>query len=199
MIKEIININKSEPYQKFISKYEAALSANQKNVEAFVVSSFNKENDEVDARFVNLKYIIDDEWVFFSNYHSPKAKQFLNHDQISCIFYWPNIDTQIRLKSKVKRSSKEFSDDHYKTRDREKNALAACSRQSEKIFSYDDFLSKYNKMLEADDFKKRPQYWGGFSFYPYYFEFWEGHDKRLNRREVFQKNQSVWEKYYIQP
>jgi pyridoxamine 5'-phosphate oxidase len=199
VIKEIININKSEPYQKFISKYEAALRANQKNIEAFVVSSFNKEANEVDARFVNLKYIIDDEWIFFSNYHSPKAKQFLNHDQISCIFYWPNIDTQIRLKSKIKRSSKEFSDVHYKNRDREKNALAACSIQSEKIFSYDDFLSKYNKMLDADDFKKRPRYWGGFSFFPYYFEFWEGHESRINKREVFDKIDGVWKHSFLQP
>tara|TARA_B100001769_G_scaffold263041_1_gene245960 strand:- start:845 stop:1444 length:600 start_codon:yes stop_codon:yes gene_type:complete len=199
VIKKIININKSEPYKKFISKYEAAINANQKNVEAFVISSFDKKNQEVDSRFVNLKYIIDDEWVFFSNYDSPKSQQFLDHDQITSVFYWPNIDTQIRIKSKIKPSSKEISDTHFINRDKEKNALAICSKQSEKVLSHDDFLFKYKHTLETEDLKKRPEYWGGFSFFPYYFEFWYGHEKRLNKREVYQLNKTDWIKFYIQP
>ena len=45
----------------------------------------------------------------------------------------------------------------------------------------------------------RPNYWGGYSFVPYYFEFWEGGEYRLNKRNVFKFNEGAWEQYYLQP
>jgi len=199
VIKKIVNINQSEPYKKFLSKYNDALNANQKNIEAFLVSSFNEATQEVDARFVNLKFIINDEWIFFSNYNSPKAQQFLTHNQISSVFYWPNINTQIRIKSKIGKSSKEISDNHFYNRNKEKNALAISSKQSEKIISYDDVIKNYKNILEANNLNERPKYWGGFSFSPYYFEFWEGHNSRLNKRDVYEKAGDSWNHYIVQP
>ena len=55
------------------------------------------------------------------------------------------------------------------------------------------------KSLKNDDLKKCPQYWGGFSFTPYYFEFWEGHESRINKREVFNKIDGLWKQSYLQP
>ena len=45
----------------------------------------------------------------------------------------------------------------------------------------------YNKSLNKDDLKKCPNYWGGYSFKPYYFEFWSGHESRINKREILKK------------
>ncbi len=199
MIEEIINISDSDPYKLFISKYEEALEASQNNIEAVIISSYNNVTKEVDARLVNLKYIINDEWIFFSNYNSPKAKQFYNNDKISSIFFWPNINTQIRLKSIIKKTSKEISDSHFAKRDNKKNALAISSNQSMPIKSYEIVEKNYKNILNHGKCLERPEYWGGFSFFPYYFEFWEGHDKRLNKRIVFEKNESSWKKYFIQP
>ena len=53
--------------------------------------------------------------------------------------------------------------------------------------AYDQVKENYHRSLERDDLKKCPEYWGGFSFTPYYFEFWEGHKSRINKREVFEK------------
>ena len=50
-----------------------------------------------------------------------------------------------------------------------------------------------------DDLKKCPKYWGGYSFTPYYFEFWEGHESRINKRVVFDKIDGLWKKLYLQP
>ena len=44
-----------------------------------------------------------------------------------------------------------------------------------------------------------PDYWGGFKFKPYYFEFWEGHKSRLNKREIFKLDNNDWTKYFLQP
>ena len=65
---EIINLNQETPYLIFKEKYDNALSANQRNIEAISVSSFNRNKNEVDSRFVNLKIIENDEFIFFSNY-----------------------------------------------------------------------------------------------------------------------------------
>ena len=63
---------------------------------------------EVEARYVNLKYIDNNEWIFFSNYLSPKANQFESHDQVSILIYWASINTQIRMKAKIFKTSSEF-------------------------------------------------------------------------------------------
>ena len=54
-------------------------------------------------------------------------------------------------------------------------------------------------MTSESTLEKRPEYWGGYSFTPYYFEFWEGHKSRLNKREVFKKDTNDWVKTILQP
>ena len=68
-----------EPYQQFNKDYLDAEKANQPLIHAIAISSFNKTLNEVESRFVNLKYIEGEEWIFFSNYNSPKAKSFQSH------------------------------------------------------------------------------------------------------------------------
>jgi len=199
VIKDISDINKSEPYLKFLETYNKALEANQKNTEAIVISTYDETNKETDCRIVNLKYIIDEEWIFFSNYNSPKAKQILTCNKISCLLFWPKINTQIRLKSKIKKTSVKISDSHFSARNKEKNAIAISSNQSEYISSYKKVINNFNDSLKNHDCKTRPDYWGGFSFFPYYFEFWVGHEKRLNHREVYEKKGSNWVSYNVQP
>ena len=71
------NLNQEIPYLVFKEKYNESLNAKQKNIEAISISSFNKEMSEVDSRYVNLKLVTNDEFIFFSNYNSPKAISFL--------------------------------------------------------------------------------------------------------------------------
>jgi hypothetical protein len=70
---EFIDLNREQPYKIFLNKYQQALEKKQKNIEAIAISSFNPKTDEVESRFVNLKYIKDDQWIFFSNYNSNKT------------------------------------------------------------------------------------------------------------------------------
>ena len=190
-----------EPYQKFYRTYQNAFDAKQKNIEAVCISSLN-ELDQVESRYVNLKYIDDEEWIFFSNYSSPKAKQFSEHDQISAILLWKSINVQIRILANIKHTSKLKSDEHFSKRSQSKNALAISSDQSKQIGSYDKVLINYEKTLHGDkDLDTRPSYWGGFSFKPYSIEFWEGKPNRLNKRILFKKIDETkgWKKNYLQP
>ena len=97
------NITQEPPYLIFKKKYDQALNLGQKNIEAISISSFSKEKNEVDSRFVNLKIIDHNRFIFFTNYDSPKSLAFESHDQISGIFFWTSTNTQIRLKAKNKK------------------------------------------------------------------------------------------------
>jgi pyridoxamine 5'-phosphate oxidase len=190
---EIHNLNKSEPYIKFQELYNLALNAKQASVDAMVISSFNTHQHEVESRFVNLKYINNNEWTFFSNYLSKKAEDFHSHNQISALLHWPSIKIQIRIKAKIRKSNAKLSDTHFHNRSDVKNALSISSKQSNPIDSYDSVIKNYEKTLNnSNQLKKRPKFWGGYSFIPYYFEFWEGHESRINKRETFYKENQNW-------
>ena len=196
---EFENLSSDLPYEIFKKKYEQAIKEKQKNIEAISISSYNKEVNEVDSRFLNLKFVINDEFIFFSNYNSSKASAFNSHSQIAALLYWSSIDVQIRMKAEIKTTSKEFNQKYFFERSEEKNALAISSNQSKLIKSYSQVKENYNKSLESDDLKKCPEYWGGYSFIPYYFEFWEGHESRINKREVFDKIDGAWKHSFLQP
>ena len=193
------NLSQEIPYQFLKEKYDEALNAGQRGIEAISISSFNKELNEVDSRYVNLKFISNDEFIFFSNYDSPKAFSFNSHNQIAALVYWPSINVQIRMRARIKRTTDKFNQNYFFDRSEEKNALAISSNQSKPINSYSQVKENYNKSLKNDDLKKCPEFWGGYSFTPYYFEFWEGHESRLNKREVYEKSGDSWKHLILQP
>ena len=196
---EIKNISDNLPYIKFTELYQKAYKADQKNIEAALIASYSEKNNEVDARFVNLKFVDGKKFIFFSNYDSPKSQQFKSHNQITCVIYWSSINAQIRMKAKINKVSKKYSDDYFVKRDEKKNALAIVSNQSKKISSYKNFVKLYKKSLKDIDTKNRPNYWGGFYFIPYSFEFWRGHDSRLNERDIYEIKRGEWEHSVLQP
>ena len=195
-----LNSSHEKPYILFQSLYQKAIENSQKGVEAISVSSYNEPLKEVEARYVNLKYIADNEWIFFSNYHSPKASQFESHSQVSILIYWASINAQIRMKAKIFKTSAKFSDEHFQGRTKEKNALAISSNQSQTIESFDEVAKNFNETLDAMTSETvRPNFWGGYSFIPYYFEFWQGHENRLNKRHAFKQEDDQWTEQLLQP
>ncbi len=186
------------PYLIFKENYEKALKANQKNIEAISISSYSNEKKEVNSRYVNLKLVNERKFIFFSNYNSPKSKEFENHNQITALIYWNNTNTQIRMKAFIKKTSKEFNQDYFAKRDEKKNALAISSYQSSPIDSYETLQKNYEICLKESNLNECPDYWGGYSFIPYYFEFWEGHKSRLNKREVYKFQNDEWIHGFLQ-
>ena len=193
------NLNPEIPYQFLQEKYDEALNAGQLGIEAISISSYNKEIGEVDSRFVNLKFINNDEFIFFSNYKSPKAAAFNSHNQMAALIYWSSINVQIRMKAKIKKTSDEFNQNYFFDRSKEKNALAISSKQSKKTETFDQVKENYNKSLNNDDLRTCPKYWGGFSFVPYEIEFWEGNEFRLNKRNLYKKDNINWNHYILEP
>ncbi len=200
MIK-FFEIEDSDPYCLYKNLYKKALAKKQKNIEAVCISSFNFRKNEVDSRYVNLKYIKKNKWYFYTNYKSQKSKDFESHNQVSATFFWHVLNIQIRIKAKIYKASTKESDQHFINRKYEKNVLAVSSNQSKKIESYEAFKMKYKKNLKDFSKKdlKRPDYWGGYYIVPYYFEFWEGNENRLNKRKVFEISNNQWLPSILEP
>lgn len=192
------NLIQETPYLVFKDRYDEAINAKQKNIEAISISSFSLTNKEVNSRYVNLKFINHKEFIFFSNYESPKSREFNSHSQIAALIYWCNTNTQIRMKATIKKTSKEFNQKYFADRDIKKNALSISSEQSKHIKSYEELERKYEFSLSNNDLYKCPDYWGGYSFVPYYFEFWDGHESRLNRRETYELKNGEWVHGFLQ-
>lgn len=193
------NLNKGKPFLLFKEKYDEALQSKQKAIEAISIASYNAKINEIDSRYVNLKFIINDQFIFFSNYDSPKARAFNTNNQIAALVYWQSINTQIRIKATIKKTSIAFNKNYFNGRSKKKNALAISSNQSKPISSYDQVIENYNKSLEGNNLKKCPEYWGGFSFRPYEMEFWEGSEFRLNKRNLYKKNKTDWSHFILEP
>jgi NAD(P)H-hydrate epimerase len=197
-----INTEKSDPYKYIQKYYYQALEANQKNIEAISISSLNKTLNEVNSRYVNLKYVKEDRWFFYTNYNSPKAFEFENHNQVSCIIFWNNINIQIRIKALIEKANDSESDNYFLNRSIKKNALAISSNQSKKISSYKKVEDNYKNTLEKINQKGligRPKSWGGYFLVPYYFEFWKGEENRLNQRVEYIRKKNEWKRSFLQP
>ncbi|MDA9997930.1 pyridoxamine 5'-phosphate oxidase [Gammaproteobacteria bacterium] len=187
------------PLSIFHETYKKALDAGQKNIEAISISSFNHNTREVESRYVNLKFVNQDEFIFFSNYNSPKSIAFKSHNQMAALVYWPSINVQIRMKAIIKKTSVKYNQKYFLDRSEEKNALAISSNQSKIIDSFDAVKDSFNDALKNNNLKECPRYWGGYSFTPYEIEFWEGNEFRLNKRNLYRKDNATWTHFILEP
>ena len=193
------NLISERPFLIFKEKYDEAVYNKQRNIEAMSISTYHPERKEVDARYVNLKFVEHDKFIFFTNYESPKANAFKQHHQIAALFFWPSINTQIRMRAFIAKTSTNYNNLYFLDRTREKNALAISSNQSNSISSYKEVVENYNRSLAEDDLTRCPKYWGGYAFAPYEIEFWSGNKNRLNRRSLYIKSNNCWNESILEP
>lgn len=198
MIK-FLNNSLEAPFCRFRKCYENALFKEQEAIQAACISSYNTHSNEIDSRYVNIKFLDNTNFIFFSNYNSPKSLDFSLHKQAAIVFFWPSINSQIRIKANIEKCLIEFNNKYFMQRSPKKNALAISSNQSCPIKSFDEVIRKYSKTLSDSNLLDCPNYWGGFKAQPYSIEFWEGGRHRLNKRDIYTKNSSDWNQCILEP
>ena len=188
---------KKEPIETFQDWFNDALISKVKEPNAMVLATL--KNNSPKARYVLFKGIINDSIIFFSNYDSKKGKEIEKNNFVSLVFYWREIHRQIRIEGKIKKTSKNISDDYFNSRTDGAKISAISSPQS-KIIKNREILEKRIQKIKVENSKlKRPEFWGGYIVKPSLWEFWQGRDNRSHDRFVFQEKNGNWEIFRLAP
>jgi pyridoxamine 5'-phosphate oxidase len=152
------------------------------------------EKGHPDSRVVLLKGLTDEGFIFYSNYQSAKGLQIKHNPHVALNFYWPQMSRQVRVRGRVKRTSKEQSDAYFASRPLTSQFSAIISPQSREINSRSDLELALNKLIakSENELIVRPKNWGGYIVIPDEMEFWQGRDNRLHDRIAYQKKKGKW-------
>lgn len=181
-----------EPFNLFAEWYTEAFTTNQPEPNALTLSTVGNDN-QPSSRIVYLKEMVDEHFVFYTNYLSQKGKEIAQQNTVSILFFWPGLQRQIRIEGRAEKLREELSDDYFASRPRESQIGAWASHQSESLNSRDTLLDRFTYYAEKfPDVVPRPPHWGGYSVAPKRIEFWQGRPSRLHDRIVFEKNGDEW-------
>ena len=126
------------------------------------------------ARVVLLKHFDQRGFVFYTNYHSRKARDLTANPKAELMFHWPTIERQVRIAGTVSRTTRAESRQYFRSRPRGSQLGAVASNQSH-VMAGRDVLEKELQRVEVKYDGRQipvPPHWGGFRIVPHQFEFW---------------------------
>jgi pyridoxamine 5'-phosphate oxidase len=176
----------SNPFVQFRRWFDQALAAKLTEPNAMTVATTTVDG-KPSARIVLLKDFDERGFVFYTNYNSRKGQELFNNAQVALVFWWAELERQVRICGRIERISASESDEYFHSRPWQSRLGAWASNQSEVIESrafleqrFADFQSSY----ENQDIP-RPQHWGGLRTVPTEIEFWQGRSSRLHDRLLY--------------
>jgi len=190
-----------DPVAQFRAWFEETLAANLHEPNAMTLATATPDG-RPSARVVLLKGFDEQGFVFYTNYEGRKARELEANTHAALVFYWGELERQVRLEGRVSRLSEEESDAYYASRPRGSRLGAWASEQSRPVESRDVLearLRALEREYEGRDIP-RPPFWGGYSLEPEAVEFWQGRENRLHDRLVYRRTDAGgWEVQRLQP
>lgn len=159
------------------------------------------EMGQPNARIVLLKDLDDRGFVFFTNYNSQKGRELQANKSVSLLFFWPELERQVRILGTVEPVDGSESDTYFQSRPFGSRLGAWASPQSSRIesrASIEQNLEHFRSQFPDGEIP-RPAHWGGYRVIPSQMEFWQGRANRLHDRIVYKKEDLAWEIYRIAP
>ncbi len=175
----------ADPFDQFAEWYAAAIDATDDRGAAMTVATATADG-RPSARVVLLRGVDERGFVFYTNYESRKAADLEQNPRAALLFYWPQLDRQVRVEGAVRSVDAAESDAYFAARPRGHRIGAWASPQSRPIANRGELESRLaaveESFADAGDDVPRPSFWGGFRVVPELVEFWVNRTDRLHDR-----------------
>lgn len=172
------------PFQQFENWYAQYTHFDAPDSTAMVVSTIGTDGYPQN-RVVLLKAVEGSEFIFYTNYNSQKGRAILANNKVSLLFFWPEMERQIRISGTARKLSEAQSTAYFNKRPFESRVSAIISPQSQVVPNRAFLEDRFFEFLQnhpEDSKLEKPEYWGGIAVSPIKFEFWQGRISRLHDR-----------------
>lgn len=191
----------ADPIQQFTVWFDEALKAQLIDVNAMTLATASAKGEPA-ARTVLLKDFDAQGFVFYTNYDSAKGRDLAENPRASLLFFWAELERQVRINGSVTKTTTAESDEYFHKRPFESQIGATISPQSRRIGSraeleqrYAEYAAKYK-----DAIVPLPASWGGYRVTPDVIEFWQGRTSRLHDRLIYTRQaDGSWSRARLAP
>ncbi|MCB1323610.1 MAG: pyridoxamine 5'-phosphate oxidase [Spirochaetales bacterium] len=189
-----------DPFALFDIWFSAALQSGTKHPNAMVLATAS-DSGFPSARVLLLKDYDRDGFVFFTNYQSRKGREIAGNPRGAMLFYWPELEKQVRINGMFEKVSAAESEEYFASRPRGSQIGAHASMQSSVVSGRPElegtFAGAEREFAGRD--VPRPEHWGGYRLRPESIEFWQGRENRMHDRLLFTRQGKRWRRERLAP
>ncbi|MDB5933574.1 MAG: pdxH [Massilia sp.] len=190
----------ADPFDQFNAWFEQALAAEVNEPNAMNLATVDVQG-KPSSRIVLIKQFDRRGFTWYTNYDSQKGRQLRANPHAALLFFWSELERQIRIEGIVERTSAEESDKYFHSRPLKSRLAAIASAQSAPVENRAALEQHYDTVAQQyGDAPPRPENWGGFRLVPQRIEFWQGRRSRFHDRIVYTlQADGSWTRQRLQP
>lgn len=182
-----------DPFHQFDNWWQEALKSEILEPNAMTLCTASADGVP-SARIVLLKGISEGGFLFFTNYNSYKARDLADNPRACLVFFWKELERQVRVTGLVEKTNATTSDEYFNSRP-EASRIGAWSSPQSKVITGREWLEtneqEFTKRFETNELA-RPPFWGGYRLKPVSIEFWQGRPNRLHDRLQYHLEGDNW-------
>ncbi|WP_377702158.1 pyridoxamine 5'-phosphate oxidase [Pseudoduganella sp. UC29_71] len=188
------------PVDQFAKWFDEAMKAEVFEANAMSVATVGADG-KPSSRIVLIKQYDQRGFTWYTNYESQKGHQLAQNPHAALLFFWRELERQVRIEGRVEKTSAEDSDAYFYSRPVKSQLAAVASQQSERIASRAEMEANFAAVEAASGGQpQRPPHWGGYRLVPERVEFWQGRRSRFHDRIVYTlQADGSWKKERLQP